>query len=55
MCCYIGDLVGLADLEHIADLITDMYRAKEYTLARAYVPQQDVADGIVEIVILEES
>ena len=31
VCCYIGDLVGLADLEHIADLITDMYRAKGYT------------------------
>ena len=33
--------------------ITDHYRKKGYMVARAYVPEQEVSDGKVEIMILE--
>lgn len=33
--------------------ITDHYRSKGYMVARAYVPEQEVSDGNVEITVLE--
>jgi hemolysin activation/secretion protein len=45
--------LDLSELKKIAQEITEQYRAKGYTLARAYVPAQDVKDGIVEIAVLE--
>jgi hemolysin activation/secretion protein len=52
-CCYINERVDLAELEGLADLLTEYYRFKGYTLARAYIPEQDVRNGVVEIAILE--
>jgi hemolysin activation/secretion protein len=50
---YIGQSVGLAELQKIADLITQKYRNKGYTIAKAYLPEQEIRDGIIEISILE--
>jgi hemolysin activation/secretion protein len=49
----IGTEVTLADLERAADRITRYYRDHGYFVARAYVPAQEIKDGIVEILILE--
>ncbi len=52
-CCIVGELVDLADLERIAGLITDLYRHQGYTVASAFIPSQDISDGMVEILVLE--
>lgn len=53
----VNDLAGetrtLAELQAGAAKITAYYRERGYFLARAYLPQQDVSDGIVTIDVLE--
>jgi hemolysin activation/secretion protein len=43
----------LGDLEAAAARITEYYRAHGYLIARAYLPEQEVGDGIVMIAIRE--
>lgn len=50
---YIGRSLTLPDLEEVAATVTDLYRRKGYTLATAYVPQQEIRFGVVSITILE--
>ena len=50
---FIGKELSLADLQRAADVITRFYRDRGYFVARAYVPAQDIKDGIVEITVLE--
>ncbi|HEU4684449.1 MAG TPA: ShlB/FhaC/HecB family hemolysin secretion/activation protein [Nitrospira sp.] len=50
---YVGRELTLADLEEVANKVTELYRAKGYTLASSYVPQQQIRYGIVAIAILE--
>jgi hemolysin activation/secretion protein len=50
---YIGQPLELLLLESAAQAVTDYYRKKGYTLASAYVPQQDVKFGVVELAVLE--
>jgi hemolysin activation/secretion protein len=50
---YIGQPLELPLLESAAQAVTDYYRKKGYTLALAYVPQQDVKFGVVELAVLE--
>lgn len=50
---YIGRDVTLADLETLAQSITERYKARGYFLAQAIVPVQTVQDGIVEISVIE--
>lgn len=46
--------ISLADLEQIAQKITDYYRAAGYVLCQAIIPPQEItADGIVRINIIE--
>jgi len=49
----VGKALSLADLEQAAVVVTRFYRDHGYFVARAYVPAQDVKDGIVEITVLE--
>lgn len=53
----VGDLMGkhvtLADLQAAAQRITDQYEQAGYAVARAVLPEQDVADGVVEFLVLE--
>jgi hemolysin activation/secretion protein len=42
-----------ADLQKAADNISNYYRSKGFFVARAYLPQQEIAGGIVEIAVLE--
>lgn len=50
---FAGKEQTLADLERAADVITRYYREHGYFVARAYVPAQELRDGIVEITVLE--
>ncbi|NML48471.1 ShlB/FhaC/HecB family hemolysin secretion/activation protein [Ramlibacter sp. G-1-2-2] len=49
----VGREMDLAGLEDLAARISRFYRAHGYTVAHAYIPQQDVTDGTVEIAVIE--
>lgn len=49
----IGREMDLAQLQALADRITLHYRRHGYTVARAYLPPQQVQDGGVQIAVLE--
>jgi hemolysin activation/secretion protein len=49
----VGKELSLDDLQRAADVITRHYRDRGYFVARAYVPAQEIRDGIVEITVLE--
>jgi len=42
-----------SDLQRASDAISNYYRARGFFVARAYLPQQEIAGGIVEIAVLE--
>lgn len=48
-----GKEVTIRDLQKAADRITDIYRQKGYITSRAYLPPQKIAEGLVEIRIVE--
>ncbi|WP_244136860.1 ShlB/FhaC/HecB family hemolysin secretion/activation protein [Burkholderia pyrrocinia] len=48
-----GSTLGFADLQRAAARITAYYRRHGYVLARAYLPRQDIDDGVVRIEIAE--
>lgn len=50
---YIGHEVGILELREAAALITRFYTQRGYPLATAYLPAQEIKDGVVEITILE--
>jgi len=45
--------VSLAELSAAADELTAYYRGHGYPLARAYLPQQEIKDGLITIAVLE--
>lgn len=45
--------LALDEINAAADMITLAYQERGYVLARAYVPKQEVKDGVVEIVVAE--
>jgi hemolysin activation/secretion protein len=51
----LGKQVSQADLATIASAISDLYRAQGFHLSRAIVPAQDIADGRVQIQVIEGS
>ena len=48
-----GDALGFADLQRAAERISAFYRARGYVLARAYLPKQEIDDGVVRIEVVE--
>jgi len=48
-----GKSSTLPELENLAQRITRHYRAQGYFVARAYIPAQDVTDGIIKIRVVE--
>ena len=53
----VADLLGaehsLAELDAGAARITAYYRARDYVVARAYLPAQEIKDGVVNIAVIE--
>jgi len=43
----------LEEMNEVADLVTMAYQEKGYILARAYVPEQEIEDGVLKIAIVE--
>lgn len=50
---YINKQLGVNKLKEITSIITKYYRDNGYFVARAYLPQQKIVDGVVEIAIIE--
>lgn len=50
---FVGQQLDLPGLERVAEQIAEYYHRKGYTLASAYIPQQDIRYGVVTIAILE--
>ncbi len=50
---YIDQDLDLGGLDQAADVISKYYRARGYFVARAYLPQQEIASGNLEIAVLE--
>jgi hemolysin activation/secretion protein len=48
-----GREVGFVDLDQAAARISHYYRERGYMVARAYLPAQDIKDGVVEIAVIE--
>ncbi len=48
-----GSELNLSDLRNIAGRITRYYNDRGYFLARAYLPAQDIEDGVVTISVIE--
>lgn len=50
---FVGKELDFKGLNEAADRIRDYYRQRGYFLAQAYLPQQDLREGVVEIAVLE--
>lgn len=50
---YEGKEMTLSSLQKVGALITEAYQKKGYLIAKAYVPEQEITDGLVRIDILE--
>ncbi|MCC7120056.1 MAG: ShlB/FhaC/HecB family hemolysin secretion/activation protein [Gammaproteobacteria bacterium] len=50
---YVGRELTLLEIYDVADLITRHYRTHGYTLASAYVPEQQVASGVITLEVIE--
>jgi hemolysin activation/secretion protein len=50
---YKGHPIGFNDLQAAAKIISEYYRQAGFLVAQAYLPEQDIKNGIVEILILE--
>jgi len=50
---YEGKAMTLLEIYDVADLLTRHYRTSGYTLASAFVPEQQVASGVITIEIIE--
>lgn len=48
----VGKQFGLTGLKRLADRVTKHLQKKGWFLARAYVPKQEIKDGIVEIAVI---
>mgnify|MGYP001268393381 CR=1 FL=1 len=48
-----GTRVAFADMLRAANRITNFYRDAGYLVARAYIPEQEIQEGVIEIAVLE--
>lgn len=48
-----GSSLSLTELRGMALQITDFYRSKGYSVAQAYLPAQDIRDGVLTIQVME--
>ena len=49
----LGKDMSFADLLKVADKVTAFYRGNGFLVARAYIPQQEISGGQIEIAVLE--
>ena len=49
----VGRELDFSGIEQITSWVTDFLKGKGWFLARAYLPRQDITDGVLEIILLE--
>lgn len=49
----LGKKLDFNGIQGVADAVSNFYRSKGFFVARAYLPQQEIKDGIIEIAVLE--
>lgn len=49
----LGQSLDMARLRELAERVSDFYRAQGYPFARAFLPQQDLRDGVLRIQVVE--
>lgn len=52
LAAYVGQPAAMGDLRRAADAVAELYRERGY-LVRAYLPEQELRDGVVAIAVLE--
>ena len=50
---YIGECLGVSQLNELLKVITDYYIAKGRVTSRAYLPQQDLSSGHLQVLVVE--
>lgn len=50
---YVAQTLDFDKLREAANAVTDLYRKRGFLLAVAYLPEQQIRDGVVEIAVLE--
>lgn len=50
---YIGQCLGVTQLNELLKVITDYYIAKGHVTSRAYLPQQDLSSGHLQVLVVE--
>ena len=50
---YIGQCLGVSQLNELLKVITDYYIAKGRVTSRAYLPQQDLSSGHLQVLVVE--
>jgi len=50
---YIGQCLGVAQLNELLKVITDLYIEKGLVTSRAYLPQQDLSGGHLKVLVVE--
>ncbi|HEF4760096.1 TPA: ShlB/FhaC/HecB family hemolysin secretion/activation protein [Pseudomonas putida] len=50
---YIGQCLGVSQLNELLKVITDRYIEKGLVTSRAYLPQQDLSDGHLQVLVVE--
>lgn len=48
-----GRCLGLAEFDAILETVTLAYVDRGYVLSRAYLPEQDISDGVLDIAVIE--
>lgn len=50
---FVGQCLGVGQLDALLKAITDYYLDRGYVTTRAYLPQQDLSDGSLEVLVVE--
>ncbi len=50
---YVGQCLGVSQLNELLKVITDFYIAKGRVTSRAYLPQQDLSSGHLQVLVVE--
>ncbi|TWC41257.1 hemolysin activation/secretion protein [Pseudomonas sp. SJZ079] len=50
---FAGQCLGVGQLNQLLKVITNHYIARGYVTTRAYLPQQDLADGELDVIVVE--
>ena len=50
---YQGKLLSFEDIRRVAEAIVTRYREHDYLTVSAYLPEQDLTDGVVTIQVIE--